>query len=76
MVKISVKTRLYLVLIGVNLDFLALFLFIISLLKFYAESPFFPIWEISSLLIGSLMIFIGFKGYNRKKPKKSVNRLI
>ena len=69
MTKMSMETRLYLALIGVNLDFLALFFFIISLLKFYGESPYFPMLEISFFLIGSLMIFIGLKGYKRNKEK-------
>lgn len=65
-------TRLYLTLIGVNLNFLGLFFFITSLMKFYGESPNLPLLEISFVLIGSLMIFIGLKGFNRNNPKKSV----
>jgi hypothetical protein len=69
--KISVEARLYLTLVGVSLNFLGLFFFIVSLLKFYGESPNFPILEISLVLIGSLMIFIGLKGFNRNSPKKT-----
>jgi hypothetical protein len=72
MSKISRETRLYLTLIGVNLNFLGLFFFITSLLKFYGESPNLSIVEISFVVIGSLMIFIGFKGFDRNNPKKSV----
>jgi len=68
--KISKETRLYLTLIGVNLIFLGLFFFIINLLKFYGESPNLPIIEISFVLIGSLMIFIGLRGSNRNSPKE------
>ena len=70
MSKISGETRLYLTIIGVNLDFLGLFLFIISLLKFYGESPNLPIVEISLVLVGSLMILIGLTGFNRHSPKR------
>jgi len=70
MSKISTETRLYLTLIGVNLNFLGLFFFIASLLNFYGESPDFPIVEISLVVVGSLMIIIGFKGFNRNSPKK------
>ncbi|MGA3290786.1 MAG: hypothetical protein ABSD42_11180 [Candidatus Bathyarchaeia archaeon] len=77
MIKISRETRLYLTLIGVNLNFLGLLFFIItSLLKFYEESPDLPIVEISFVLIGSLMIFIGLKGFNRNSPKKSVRQAL
>ena len=69
--KISVEARLYLTLVGVSLNFLGLFFFIVSLLKFYGESPNFPMLEISLVLIGSLMIFIGLKGFNRNIPKKA-----
>ena len=69
MTKMSTETRLYLALIGVNLDFLALFFFIISLLRFYGESPYFPILEISFFLIGTLLIFIGLIGYKRNREK-------
>ena len=69
MTKMSTETRLYLALIGVNLDFLALFFFIISLLRFYGESPYFPILEISFFLIGALLIFIGLIGYKRNREK-------
>jgi len=69
MTKMSRETRLYLTLIGVNLDFLALFFFIIGLLKYYGESTALPIVEISFVLIGSIMIFIGLKGYNRNNQK-------
>lgn len=65
------KTRLYLALIGVNLNFLGLFFLIISSLKLYGESPDSLIAEISTVLIGSLMIFVGLKGFNRNNPKKS-----
>jgi hypothetical protein len=68
--KISRETRLYLTVIGVNLDFLGLFFFIISLLKIYGESPNLPIVEISFVLIGSLMIIIGLKDFKRINPKK------
>jgi hypothetical protein len=71
MSKISIRTRLYLTLIGVNLDILALFFFIISLLNSDGESPVFLTVEISFALIGSLMIFTGlFKGLNRNNTKK------
>ena len=70
MSKISRETRLYLTIIGVNLDFLGLFFFIISLLNFYGESPNLPIVEISLVLVGSLMILIGLIGFNRNSPKK------
>ena len=63
MINISVKTRLYLALIGVNLIFLGLFFFIIGELKFYGESPVLPILEICFVIIGSLMIFVGLKGF-------------
>lgn len=69
MSKINRETRLYLTVIGVNLCFLALFFFIISLLKFYGESPYFSIIEISFVLIGSVMILIGLKGFNRNRQK-------
>jgi hypothetical protein len=69
------ETRLYLALVGVNLDFLALFFFIISsLLKFYGESTSLSIVEISFVIIGSLMIFIGLKGFRRNSPKKMLFR--
>ena len=74
--KISKETRLYIALIGVNLDFLALFFFIISLLKVYEESINLSIVEISFVLIGSLMIFIGLKGFNRNNAKKSVGQAL
>ena len=67
--KISKETRLYIALIGVNLDFLALFFFIISLLKVYEESINLSIVEISFAVIGSLTIFIGLKGFKRSSPK-------
>ncbi len=70
MSKISNNTRLILALIVVILVFLGLFFFTTSLLKFYKETPTFPIVETSLVLIGSLMIFIGFKGFNRNSPKK------
>lgn len=70
MTKISVENRLYLTLIGANLILLALFLLIIGLLKFIPESPIQLIVEISSILIGSLMIFIGLKGMKRNSPKE------
>jgi hypothetical protein len=70
--KISIKNRLYLTLIGANLNFLALFFFIIGLLKLYGESPDSLIAEIFTILIGSLMIFVGLKGFNRNNPKKTV----
>ena len=69
MSKISRETRLYLSVIGVNLDFLGLFFFIISLLKYYGESPYLPTLEISFVVIGSLMILIGLKGFNRNGQK-------
>lgn len=69
---INREVRLYLALIGVNLIFLGLFFFTISLLKFYGESPILPIVEISFVLIGSIMIFIGLKGYNRNNPERGV----
>jgi hypothetical protein len=69
MSKISRETRLYLTVIGVNLDFLGLFFFIISLLKYYGESPYLPTLEISFVVIGSLMILIGLKGFNRNGQK-------
>ncbi|HUK85335.1 MAG TPA: hypothetical protein VLU95_05705 [Candidatus Acidoferrum sp.] len=68
--KISREARLYLTVIGVNLDFLGLFFFIISLLNFYGESPYFPMIEISFVIIGSIMIFVGLIGFNRNNPKK------
>ena len=71
--EISRKTRLYLTLIGVNLDFLGLFFFIISLLKFFGENSNLPIAEFFFVIIGSLMIFIGLKGSSRDNPKKSVS---
>ena len=67
--KISKETRLNIALIGVNLDFLALFFFIISLLKVYEESINLSIVEISFVVIGSLMIFIGLKGFKRSSQK-------
>jgi hypothetical protein len=70
MIKINNQTRLYLTVIGVNLDFLGLFFFLISVLKFYGENPNLPFVEISLVLIGSLMIFIGLKGSNRNSLKK------
>ena len=70
MSKINWEVRLYFALIGVNLIFLGLFFFIVSLLKFYAESPVLTIVEISFVLIGSLMILIGFKGYKRNNSKR------
>jgi len=70
---IRIQTRLYLALIGVNLYFLALFFFIISLLKFYGESPYFLILEISFVIIGSVMIFVGLKGFKRNIPTKDVS---
>ncbi len=70
--KINMKTRLYLTLIGVNLNFLALFFFIIGLLKLYGESSDSLIAEIFTVLIGSLMIFVGLKSFNRNNPKKTV----
>jgi hypothetical protein len=72
MSKISKETRLYLTLIGANLNLLGLFFFIIGLIKFYGESPCLSILEISFVVIGSLMIFIGLKGYNRNNPKRGV----
>jgi hypothetical protein len=69
MSKINREVRLYLALIGVNLIFLGLFFFIISLLKFYGESPILPIVEISFVLIGSIMIIVGLKGFKRNSPK-------
>ena len=69
MSKINREVRLYLALIGVNLIFLGLFFFIISLLKFYGEIPILPIVEISFVLIGSIMIIVGLKGFNRNIPK-------
>ena len=71
MIKISKETRLYLTLVGVNMIFLGLLFFIISLLKFYGESPYLPILEISFVLVGSLMILVGLKGFNRNKPNIS-----
>lgn len=68
--EISRETRLYITVIGVNLDFLGLFFFIISLLNFYGESPYFPIIEISFVIIGSVMIFVGLIGFNRNNQKK------
>ena len=62
MSKINREARLYLALIGVNLIFLALFFFIIGLLKYYGESPILPIIEITFIVMGSLMIIIGFSG--------------
>ena len=68
---------MYLTLIGVNLNFLGLFFFIISLLKFYGENPNLPIVEILFVIIGSLMIFIGLKDFSRNNPKKaSVRRFV
>ena len=62
---------MYLTLIGVNLDILALFFFIVNLLNNYGDSLAFLTVEISFVLVGSLMIFIGlFKGLNRNNPKK------
>ena len=64
------EIRLYLTLIGVNLVFLALFFFIISsLLKFYGESISLFLVEISFVLIGGIMIFVGLKGFKRNTPK-------
>ncbi len=71
MTKISVEKRLYLTLIGANLIFLALFFLIIGFLKFYQESPIQLIVEISSILIGSLMIFFGLRGMKRNSPKRN-----
>ena len=71
--KIRMKTRLYLTLIGVNLNFLGLFFLIIDLLKLYGESPYSLIAEIFTILIGSLMIFVGLKGFNRNNSKKRVS---
>ncbi len=63
---------MYLALIGVNLVLLALFFFIISsLLKFYGESMSLFLVEISFVLVGGLMIFIGLKGFRRNTPKTS-----
>jgi len=76
MSRISRETRLYLTLIGVNLDFLGLFFFITSLLNYYGENPNLPILEISFVLVGSLMIIIGLKGYNRNISKKIVQNLL
>lgn len=68
--KNRMEIRLYLALIGVNLVLLALFFFIISsLLKFYGESTSLFLIEISFVLIGCLMIFIGLKGFKRNTPK-------
>jgi hypothetical protein len=75
MSKISRETRLYLALIGVNLDFVALFFFIISLLKLYGENSNLLIVEISFVLIGSFMIFIGLKGFKRNNPKAAMRTL-
>jgi hypothetical protein len=75
MSKINWEVRLYLALIGVNLIFLGLFFFIISLLKFYVESPILPIVEISFVLIGSIMIIVGLKGFNRNSPKAVMRTL-
>ncbi len=69
MSKISMKTRLYLTLIGVNLDFLGLFFFIIGFMKIYEESAILNSLEISFVIIGSLMILVGLKGFNRKSLK-------
>lgn len=69
MSKINREVRLYLALVGVNLIFLGLFFFIISLLKFYGESPILSIVEISFVLIGSIMIVVGLRGFNRNGPK-------
>ena len=60
------ETRLYLALIGVNLIFLGLFFFIMGLLKFYGENPIIKVLEICFVIIGSLMILVGFKGFKRK----------
>ena len=75
MSKINREVRLYLALIGVNLIFLGLFFFIISLLKFYGESPILPIVEITFVLIGSIMIIVGLKGFNRNSPKAVMRTL-
>lgn len=74
MSKISWEVRLYLALIGVNLILLGLFFFIISLLKFYEFSPYLPLLEISFVVIGSLMIFIGLKGFKRTNPKRGTKQ--
>jgi len=74
--KISMETRLYLALIGVNLIFLGLFFFILGLIKIYGESSILPILEISFVIIGSLMIFVGLKGFKRKSPKSEVLRFV
>jgi len=71
MYEISKETRLYITLIGVNLDVLALFFFIISLLKIY-ESINLSIIEISFAVIGSLMLLIGLKGFKRSSQKQIV----
>jgi hypothetical protein len=62
------ETRLYLALIGVNLIFLALFFFITGLLKFYGESPYLLILELSFVIIGCILIFVGLKGFKRNSP--------
>lgn len=59
---------MFLTLVGVNLDFLGLFFFIISLLNFFEENSTFQIVGIAFVLIGSLLILIGFKGFNRNRP--------
>jgi hypothetical protein len=72
MTKISMRTRLYLAIIGVNLIFLGLFLFIVGFLNFYEESVEQLIAQISSVLIGGLMILIGLRGIKRNNPRKSI----
>ena len=72
MSEIGIETRLYLALIGVNLIFLGLFFFIIGLMKFYGETPVLSILEISFVIVGSLMIIVGLKGFNRKSLKQEV----
>jgi hypothetical protein len=76
MSKISMETRLYLALIGANLIILGFFFFIIGLIKIYGESPILPILEISFVVIGSIMIFVGLKGFSRKSPKSEVLRFV
>jgi len=68
MIKISNETRLYVTIIGLNLILLNLFFLIITLLKFYEESPTLIVLEISIIILGIVMIFVGLKGF---KPNNS-----
>ena len=73
MSNLRTETRLYLALIGVNLIFLALFFFIIGLLKFYGGSPYLLIFELSFVIIGCILIFVGLKGFKRNSPSRMLS---